>query len=163
MVNKFPQLMTSLGESVVKLLFGTGTDDLTFPEMPLSIRSDFFRSRLYAAFTEQVELKKYTNLLQLSVAGTLPTVDDISELLKSCQCEVRKASLGFMRVFVCMLSDKMKAKFLMEDESYFDHLDLWMPWHRWHFLKIFVSGDTVWSSVHPSIVTQGAYFLSKDF
>ena len=108
-----------------------------------------------------MELKKYTNLLQLRVAGTLPTVDDISELLKSCQCEVRKASLGFMRVYACMLSDKMKAKFLMEDESYFDHLELWLPGHRWQWLKILVSDDTVWSSVHPSIVTQGAYFLCK--
>ena len=128
----------------------------------MSLRSDFFRSRLYAAFTDQVQLKKYTNLLQLSVAGTLPTVEDINELLESSHCEVRKASLGFMRVYTCMLSDKMKAKFLMEDESHFAHLELWLPSHRWHFLRIFVSDDTVWSSAHPSIVTQGAYFLCKD-
>jgi hypothetical protein len=146
-MDKFPDLTSSLGVSVVKLLHGVGIDDVTFPDMTLSTRAEFFRSRLYGAFTDQVHLKKYNELLQASVAGALPSLDDISELLDSCRCEMRKASLGFMRVYTCMLSDKLKAKFLTENESNFAHLELRLPSDRLHFLKIFVSDKTVWRTV----------------
>jgi hypothetical protein len=161
-MDKFPDLMSSLGVSVVKLLHGVGIDDVTFPDMTLSTRAEFFRSRLYGAFTDQVHLKKYNELLQASVAGAMPSSDDISELLDSCRCEVRKASLGFMRVYSCMLSDKLKAKYLIENESNFAHLELWLPSDRLHFLKIFVSDETVWRTVDKDVLVKGAYFLCSD-
>ena len=159
--DQFSQLLGSLGV-VVQLLSATGTDDLTFPDMDLSTRSTFFRSRLYAAFTEQVQLKKYLILLQLSAGGTLPSDQDINELLESCLCELRKASLGFMRVWLSFSSDKMKAQFLMENVSHFDHLRSWLPSHRLHCLKIFVSTNTVWNTVTKDHVLDGAYFLCSD-
>ena len=67
-----------------------------------------------------------------------------------------------MRVYACMSSDKMKAKFLMENESHFDHLKLWLPLDRLHFLKIFVSTDTVWNTVTKDNVVDGAFFLCSD-
>jgi hypothetical protein len=161
--DKFPQLMSSLGAAVLKLLHKTDTDDLSFPDMALSTRSEFFRSHLYAAYTNEMHLKKYSKLLQLSVAGTLPTVEDIHELLGSCQCEVRKASLGFLRVYGCMHSDDTKAKFLLEDVSRFAHLEVWCPSDKLHFLKIFANPETVWSTVNVDAVVKGAYFLCSDY
>ena len=101
-------------------------------------------------------------LLKLSADGTLPSVEDINELLESCLCELRKASLGFMRVYLSFSSDKMKAQFLMENESHFDHLQSWLPLHRLHCLKIFVSTSTVWNTVTKEHVLDGAYFLCSD-
>jgi hypothetical protein len=162
-MDKFPDLMSSLGISVVKLLHGVGIDDVTFPDMTLSTRAEFFRSRLYAAFTDQVHLKNYNEILQASQAGTMPSSDAISDLLDSCRCDVRKASLGFMRVYSCMSSDKLKAKYLIENESHFAHLELWLPSDRLHFLKIFVSDETVWRTVDQAVLVKGAYFLCSDF
>jgi hypothetical protein len=62
-----------------------------------------------------------------------------------------------------MSSDKLKAKYLIENESHFAHLELWLPSDRLHFLKIFVSDETVWRTVDQAVLVKGAYFLCSDF